>query len=96
MKNCFIIACFLISLRTAALQQYRLLPTCDSSDDARGPIVLKGDKGDRGNPGKIGPKGIQGSLGAKGSFGAKGSKGEIANCSAFLRNLTERIIRMIF
>ena len=91
MKNCFTIIYFLISLRTASLQQYRLLPTCDSSDQTSGPIVLKGDKGDRGNPGKVGPKGIQGPSGAKGFDGAKGSKGEIANCSELLRNLTKKI-----
>ena len=95
MKSFFLVACFVAIWGKGTLQEYRLLPTCDSSDNSRSPTVLKGDKGDRGLPGKAGPKGIKGSIGVSGNDGAKGSKGDIANCSDLLHNLTERITSKI-
>ena len=95
MNSFFLITCFVAIWDEGILQQYRLLPTCDSSENSRSPIVLKGDKGDRGVPGKQGAKGIQGSIGVSGNDGVKGSKGDIANCSDLLHNLTERITSKI-
>ena len=87
MKCFFLITCFVTIWDKGTLQQYCLLPICDSSDDTRSPIVLKGNKGDRGVPGKQGPKGIKGSIGVSGNDGAKESKGDIANCSALLHTV---------